>query len=120
MTIRNQIIKVVKHLPTHTQNQRYLRELFLIWAAELGFEFKEVVDVLGGLHVAEGLEVLQGELGGHLGRVQLEEADLALLEQLPHQLVGHQAVRGQIVLEIISEHTRNRAPELSGEAKNTC
>ena len=47
--------------------------------AVLGAQLEQLVDVLGGLDVVEQVEVAQCQLGGHLGRVQLQLVDLTVL-----------------------------------------
>ena len=56
-------------------------------ASGVAHQLEEVLHVLGGLDVAEEVEVAHGELGGQLHGAQLQQADLALAQQLLRILV---------------------------------
>lgn len=67
----------------------HLTEFLQHGTAILGVDFEELINVFSGLDLPEDLEVLQGELGGHLCSVELQQADLTLFHELCHQLRWH-------------------------------
>ena len=93
------------------ENVSYLGKLANHGASIFGVQLKELVDVLGGLNLPEDLEVPQRELPGHLGGVELQQRDLTLLQQLADHLVRDEGVRAVVVLQVVSMHTRQSAPD---------
>lgn len=80
-------------------------------ASILGVQLKELINVLSGLNLPEHLEVLQSQLPGNLRGVELQQRDLTLLQQLANHFIRDEGVRAVVVLQVVSMHTRQSAPD---------
>ena len=88
----------------------HLHKLLQVRRPIPGLDVKHLVNVLCGLNAGKDLEVVQGQLRGDLGGVELEQVDLCLLDQFPAQLVRNERLRVHIVLKVIPEYTWNSTP----------